>query len=212
MVSTVFAVEEAELTTPALSEDTILQINDWSVPSEWFRHEFRSTFFRHVGATDVRDSVFTPFRKRMLLHARATAEGLDRDPELQAKIEQRVTAMRAFMDYQVAMVRIDMVNEALMKKLDINITPKDISNEQIQQYFEDHIRTRPGAPSTLADVPPHIMDSIKSQTAMALMEQKLDELIQTWEGEMKITVNRDAIESAPMPEMKGTPPADWNSR
>ena len=212
LASSVLAADETAMPSPALSTNDIMQIDDWHVPSDWFRHEFRSTYFRHAGATNVRDAVFAPFRKRMILHARATMEGLDRDPALQAEIEERVANQRAFMEYQLAMVRIDMVNEAMVNKLGVTVAPGDITDEQVQHFFEENIKTRPGAPSTLDDVPPSIMESIKAQAARTIMEQKLNELIQTREGEMTITVNRDAVERVPMPEMKGTPPAGWNPR
>jgi len=199
-------------TTPALPPEVLMQIDDWRIPTDWFQHEFRSTFFRHAGATNVRDAVFTPFRNRMVLHAKAREDGIDQDEELLSAIEQRIAAKRAFMEYQLEMVRIDMINEVLVRRLGITTTSETVTDEELAAYFETTIKPRPGAPSTMEEVPPHIMESLRAQTAQSLMEYKLEVLMHDWETNMTISVNREAIQSVPMPVMEGQVPAGFRPR
>ncbi len=192
--------------------DYVMEIDGWLIPSEWFLHEFRSTFFQHASSTNIRDAVFGPFRNRMILHAKARAEGVDRDPTLRTAIDEKVKSMRSYMEYQIQMAEIDMVNEELVRRLELKTSPDAITEDQLETFYNAHIRSRPGAPGSLHDVPAHVLESLKVQAAQHIMDERLNELVHAWQTNMVISINEDAVQSVPMPVMKGTPPAGWRPK
>lgn len=192
-----------------LPDTVIMHIGGTDIPYDWFLHEFRSTFFRHAHAEDVRQAVFEPFKKRMLLYTRATHLGIDQQPELMRDIENRISDLRAFMDYQLAMTRIDMINNALIRESGFAVSTNDLSEEELADFFNRRIKNRPGAPPSYEMIPAHLRDSMRHQAAQDKLERKLDEWIAGWQNEIELMINHDAVENVPFPEMKGSPPPDF---
>jgi len=207
-----YSDEPAAETASELPTQVVVRINGDDIPGEWFLHEFRSTFFRYPQADNVRQAVFEPFLKRMLILAKARELGIDRNPELVAEIDKRISAMRAFMEYQIEMTRIDMLNNALLKDLNLLVSPEEITDEDLEAFFESNIKNRPGAPPSFSMVPAHILDQLRQQAAQSKLEEILTGLVVTWRENMDVTINSNLVESVPMPEMKGPVPPGIGGR
>lgn len=187
--------------------NVVAVINGRAVSADLFQHEFRSTFFQHLSFTgDVRQAVFDPFLKRMLVVEKARELGLADRPEIRTNIARRLADMKAFMDYQLAMAEAGMLTEALVKELGIEVAPDEVSNADLQAFYEREIRPRPGAPSTLAGVPPALLEGMRQQAAQRMVEAKLSELIQAWSTNMTIEIHTNVVMSVPLPDMEGDVP------
>lgn len=205
MTPAVWADEEPALDTPTPVE-AVAVINGEAVPREWFLHEFRSTFFRHQPTDDIRSVVFDAFLNRLLLAEKAREMKLDQDPALAAAIEDRISNMRAFMEYQLAMTKITMLNDALVKSLELKFSAEDVTDDELKTYFDEQISPRPGAPPSFDLVPPHVLPSLRQQVAQQKLEKALAAMIEEWKTNWTIEIDQAAVDSVPFPEMEHAPP------
>lgn len=212
MFSYSLAAEEltADATPPPIEESlptgVVARINGIDIPADWFTHEFRSTFFRHQQANDVRQLVFSSFLNRMLLAAKAREMKLDQDPEIQREIDRRISGMRAYLEYQLAMTEIGILNSALIQKLGLDTEPSSVTDEEVAAFFEQNIKGKPGAPASVTQIPAGNLDGIRSQVAQSRVEKALVEMIGEWAAGMSILVNSSVVENVKVPEMKGPVP------
>jgi len=102
-----------------------------------------------------------------------------------------------------------MINNALLEDQNISVSPEDVSAEDLELFFNQHIKGRPGAPAALSMVPAHVMETLRAQAAQAKLEKQLSDLVEIWRTDMDIRINQNVIDSVPFPEMKGTPPAGF---
>jgi len=198
----------SEQISEPLPTNIVMRIYGQDVSGDLFKHEFRSMFFRYQGATNIRHVVFEPFYNRMLLAARARELNLDKKAEVQEKINFRVNTMKAFMDYQLRMAEIEIINDALITELNLGADPSAVTDAEMEDYFKNNIATQPGAPPTLAEVPPDMIPMLKSRIAQYKLEQELEKYIHQWEQEMTIQINSNFIDSVPFPKMKGDVPGN----
>lgn len=196
----------AEEPAPALASNVVARVGDFDVPYEWFLHEFRSSFFRHAGEPDVREAVFQPFIERMTLYALARREGLQDQPALRARIRERVDGMRAYMEYQLAMVEVGMVVQEYLETRGVTAESIRVGDEDLQAFFDRHVKGRPGAPDTLEDVPAEIRDRMRQDIAMTRYAESVSAALAEWKTNMPVAVNTDLVRSVPLPEMNGAPP------
>lgn len=189
-----------------LPSNVVARINGTDIPTEWFMHEFRSSFFKHMDEDNVRTATLEPFLKRFILTEGARELGILDQPEVQQEIKRRIEGMRAYMEYQLAMAEIGIINQALVESLDLSKIPGDITDEEVEQFFGEKIDGQPGAPESIKALPPKAIDSIKQQIARTATEHELNQLILEWKKDMTIEINEEAVQSIPMPEMKGKPP------
>jgi hypothetical protein len=196
----------SEQISEPLPASVVMRINGQDVPGDLFKHEFRSMFYRYQGATNIRHVVFEPFYKRMLLAAQARELNLDKKAEVQEKINVRINAMKAFMDYQLRMAEIEIINDALITEMNLGTDPSTVTDAEMEDYFQKNIAPQPGAPPTLVEVPPDMIPMLKSRIAQFKLEQELEKYIHRWEQEMTIQVNSNLIDSVPFPKMKGDVP------
>ncbi|MBP7829814.1 MAG: hypothetical protein KA248_07845 [Kiritimatiellae bacterium] len=211
LAGTVFAEESPSPAVPAseppaLASDVVARVGDFDVPYEWFLHEFRSSFFRHTGEPDVREAVFQPFLERMTLYALARQEGLQDQPALRARIRERVDGMRAYMEYQLAMVEVGMVMQEYLEARGVTADSIRVGDEDLQAFFDRHVKGRPGAPDTLEDVPAEIRDRMRQDIAMTRYAESVSAALAEWKTNMPVAVNTDLVRSVPLPEMNGAPP------
>jgi len=199
-------VDSVTTTSEALPENVVARINGTDIPAEWFIHEFRSTFFRHQQSDDVRQAVFQPFMTRLLLAAKAREMKIDQRPEIQDEITRRIAGMRAFMEYQLAMTEIGILNSTLIHELGINTSADSVTDEEVASFFEQNIRNLPGAPDSVDKIPPANLQNIVKQIAQNRVEQELLTLMAGWTNDMTVVVNTRVVENVPMPEMKGPAP------
>jgi len=198
--------EQAAEDIETLPENVVARINGTDIPYEWFLHEFRSTFFRHQTSEDVRQAVFQPFMTRMLLAAKAREMSIDQRPEIQEEINRRITGMRAYMEYQLAMTEIGILNSALIQELGINTSADSVTDEEVAAFFDANIKNKPGAPDSVEQIPAANLQNIMKQIAQIRVEQEVMTMMTGWTNDMTIIVNDDAVENVPMPEMKGPAP------
>jgi len=198
--------EQAAESVDALPENVVARINGTDIPFEWFLHEFRSSFFRYQQSDDVRQAVLQPFMTRMLLAAKAREMNIDQRPEIQEEINRRITGMRAYMEYQLAMTEIGILNSALIQELGINTSPDSVTDKEIADFFDAQIKNKPGAPDSVEQIPAANLQNIIKQIAQTRVEQEVMTMLAGWTNEMTIIVNDRAVENVPMPEMKGQAP------
>ncbi|HOW97642.1 MAG TPA: hypothetical protein P5567_14375 [Kiritimatiellia bacterium] len=196
----------AEESAPALASNVVARVGDFDVPYDWFLHEFRSSFFRHTGEPDVREAVFQPFLERMTLYALARHEGLPENPALRARIRERVDGMRAHMDYQLAMVEVGMVVQAYLESRGLTGDSIQVGDEDLQAFFDRHVKGKPGAPKTLGEVPAEIREQMRQNIAMTKYAETVSAALAGWKTNVPVTVNSSLIQSVPLPEMDGAQP------
>lgn len=192
--------------TSPLPSNVVARINGTDIPTEWFLHEFRSSFFKHMQEDNVRTATLEPFLKRMILTERARQVGIADQPEVQQEIKRRIDGMRAYMEYQLDMAEIGIINQALIEHLGLARSPDEVTPEELKLFFDENIKGQDGAPDSISNLPPQALDSIKKQIIMAATEQQLEALIEEWKSEMTLQINDRAVQSIPFPEMKGNPP------
>lgn len=200
------ATPPAEEPAPALASNVVARVGDFDVPYEWFLHEFRSSFFRHTGEPDIRDAVFQPFLERMILYALARREGLQDNPRLRAQISQRVSDMRAYMEYQLAMIEVGMVVQAYLEARGVTADTIRVGGDELQAFFDRHVRGQPGAPKTLEEVPEEIREQMRQNIAMTKYAESVSAALSEWKTNVPVAVNTDLVRSVPLPDMEGAPP------
>ncbi len=192
---------------PVVPADAVIAVIDGiDIPYDWFKHEFRSGFFRHAGEEDVRQAVFDDFMERMTLYALAKKKGVDQEPELADAIRSRVDGMRAFMEYQLAMTEVGMVVEAFLETLERKPEDFEATEEDVAALFRDQVSAMPGAPSSLDQVPEPIRKQLEARAAMEKYKAYVGETIRAWSEDLDVTVEDSLIQSVPMPDMKGHVP------
>ncbi|HMO99031.1 MAG TPA: hypothetical protein PKE26_07980 [Kiritimatiellia bacterium] len=211
-VAGVVRAEELELTESGLPVGVVARIDDWSIPAEWFKHEFRSTFYRYPPSDVLRESVFEPFLKRMVLTAKAREMGLDQREPLRSERLEKLAERRAFMEYQLAMAEIQMLNEALLKELGLAEDPEELSEKDVKTFFDDHLKGLPGVPASFDLAPDSARAMVRQQAAQARLEGKLDAMIRSWRETMTIEVNEGVVRSVPMPNLQGDLPPGYQPK
>lgn len=198
----------AENSVPVLGSNVVARIGDFDVPYDWFLHEFRSTFFRHTDATNVREAVFGPFLERMTLYTLARQDGAAGRDDLRARIDERIGGMRAFMEYQLAMTEVSMVVEAYLASKGLTPATVTVSDEEMQGFFDARIKGQPGAPARLEDVPAEIQEQIRQNLSLESFSRLVSRSLDEWKTNLPVRVHRELLEAVPLPAMEGAPP-EW---
>ncbi|MBU0677757.1 MAG: SurA N-terminal domain-containing protein [Verrucomicrobia bacterium] len=184
---------------------TVAVVNGAPIPYEWFLHEFRSTFFRYNDAPDSRNQVLDSLIERSLLHAAAVKEGILDDLETVKDINERVSSMRAFMEYRLEMARLSMVIDKFLETKHLSPDDFEATEDDLADFFMKEVKGKPGAPESVEEIPEHI----KSQLMMRIKQSKQMDAVQALVAglrkEADVQVNQSAVDSVPMPDMKGLP-------
>jgi len=145
-----------------------------------------------------------------LLAAKAREMKIDQRPEIQADIDRRISGMKAYMEYQLAMTEIGILNGALIKELGIDSSADSVTDEEVAEFFDKNIRGKPGAPESADQIPAANLQNIKQQIAQSRLEKEMLKLIEGWTNEMTVVVNTNLVENVPLPEVKGPAPQGLN--
>lgn len=186
-----------------LDDATVAIIGGQEIPYDWFLHEFRSTFYRHVHEEDIRTAVFDQFLTAALAYEAARTAKIDQNPELQERIESRIESMRAYMEYQLAMTERGMVIEVYLSKLGLSTDSFSITDEELLVYIQQELSSRPNAPvvDSLDDVPPQIRQQFRSRWQQEQQRKELQQRKAGWQEEFGVQINNSLIESVPLPRM-----------
>lgn len=197
-------VTQATDTVDALDDTTVAIIGGQEIPYDWFLHEFRSTFYRHVHEEDIRKAVFDQFLTTALVFEAARAAKIDQDPELQEQIQSRIESMRAYMEYQLAMTERGMIIEAYLSDQGLAADSFSITDEELLLYIQQELSTRPNSPEvdSLDDVPPQIQQQFRSRWQQEQQQHKLQQRQSNWLKEFDIEINEALIQSVPLPRMR----------
>jgi len=191
---------------PDLGSNVVARIAGFDVPYDWFLHEFRSTFFRCRDHTNVRAAVFAPFLERMTLYELARQAGIPDRPEVRRRIEEKIGGLRAFLEYQVAMAEVELVTDAYVESRGIAPADTVVADEEIQAFFDAHVRGQPGAPENVDDLPAEVAARLRRAVAMEKYGRLLSAKIAAWRTNLSMAVNQPLVDAVPLPEMEGAPP------
>lgn len=197
---------KAEPTAGELDSNVVARISGFDVPYDWFLHEFRSSFFRYADAGDIRTAAFKPFLERMTLYALARQAGVPDDPAVRQQVREKIDGMRAFMEFQLAMAEAGLITEAFLESRGITPAGISVTDEDLQAFFDAHIRGQPGAPKSLKDVPDELKRRIRQNLAAEQYGRRVSEKIAEWKTDLEIVVNQPLVDSVPLPEMENAPP------
>lgn len=200
-----------ESVSAALDEDTVALIGGEKIPYPWFLHEFRSSFFRHAHAPDVRQAVFDGFLKRALVYEAARQAGVDQNPELVERIRERLEGTRAFMEYQLAMTERAMVSEQFLADEHLSLEDFPVTEEALLAFLKEEVAKQPGAPriDSLDELPPGVREQWTTRLQQALQAQALDQRMEEWMETFGVTIHTDLVQRVPFP--KGAMPPTQGS-
>jgi hypothetical protein len=191
---------------PELGTATVARVGGFDVPYDWFLHEFRSSFFRHAAATNLREGAFAPFLERMTLYALARAAGVPDDPAVHRRIQEKIGGMRAFMEYQLALAEVGLVSDAYLESQGITPAGVAVTDEDLDTFFRANIQGQPGAPATRADLPENLQARLRDTVAAEKYGRLVSEKIAAWKTNLAVMVNHPLVDSVPLPEMENAPP------
>lgn len=186
----------------------VARVNHLEVPYEWFRHEFRSTFYHHAGADNVRQRVMDGLLDRVLLYQTALSSGITNDPGVQAGIDERLRNLEAFMRYQLDMARLGFTVEAYLEKHP-PAGDLDLSDQEVRAFYQREVAGQPGAPARFEDVPAEIQDQIREQAVNQRRQQVLETLVAGLKSNATMEVNAPLMRATPLPKMEGEVPAPF---
>lgn len=186
-----------------LDDSTIAMVGGQTIPYDWFLHEFRSTFFRYASAPDVRQTVFDAFIDRIIIHEAAVREGVHQDPELRARVRERIEHLRSFMEYQLAMTERAMITDHFLSKLGLGLDDFEVTEDELRAFIKRDLQERTGAPDNIRteDVPPQIRDQLRNRIRHEKQQAALKERRAVWTDEAPVEINQPLIDNVPLPNM-----------
>lgn len=217
LLATRSPAESAPVTNPVVAAESgfpsgvVARVNQMEVPYDWFLHEFRSTFYQHPGADDVRQRVMDGLLDRVLLYQAALSSGITNDARARTDIEERLRNLEAFMRYQMDMARLGFTIEAYLEK-NPPAGELTLSEKTVREFYQREIAGQPGAPARFEDVPAPLQAQIREQAADQRRQTLLQTLIEGLKSNTVIEVNQRLMEGVPLPKMEGDVPPPFQGR
>ncbi len=211
-VALAVAADEAGSESVTLDNETIAVIGGQAIPYDWFVHDFRANFFRHVSEPDVREIVFDGFLNRALVYEAARQAGVDQDPDLREKIEEQLARARSLMEFRLAMMERGMVAEHFLIQQGLSLSDFEVSDENLLDYVRTELADQPGfhGIESLDEIPNGAQTQLRERIRQARQGAALDALRDSWTESFGVQVNTSLVESVPLPDMPSgmpTPPA-----
>lgn len=186
--------------------NTIVRIGDENIPNEWFVHEFRSTFFKYNATNNVRQVIFDRFLDKMLLYVKAKEEGMSDDAKLQEAIADRVDKMRSFMEYQLAMTKVNMIVSEYLKRSGLSLDSYPVSEEDLQRFIDVELSHRPEMPPQTPDqLPPEALSAITMRIRQNKQNEDVAALLEAYKSKVDVEISHKLIEEVVMPKIGPQP-------
>ena len=179
---------ETALKEGSLPDHVIARIEGTDIPSNWFGHEFRTSFFQDGNTEEARQKAFEKFMRKMTLYALSKKEGLLDDPRLRSQIDERVAKQRDYFEYQLAMTEVNAGIQAYLTLF--GITPQSIvvGEVELDTFIEKEMAKQSHNP--FADAGINIPDEIREQYRQQLARQKHQDAIL-----QHLTLQEDLVET-----------------